>query len=167
MCATFSDRRRAGPRHARGFTAVELITVLVLVGVLAVVAMPRLDAGLALRSAAWRDQVQAAMMHAHSLAQGHRRLVCLSLATGEARLAIASNNPASSCSTALTGPDGDTRWASDRHGFALTQSPAGTLYFQPDGRVTSDGAGSTAVDVSVALAGETALRLTGETGHVQ
>lgn len=141
--------------------------MLVLVGVLAVVAMPRLDSGLALRSAAWRDQVQAALRHAHDLAQGHRRLVCLTLATGEARLAIAANNPATSCNTTLAGPDGDARWASDGNAIALTQDPPGTLYFQPDGRVTSDGAGATAVNATVALAGETPLRLTGETGHVQ
>jgi len=151
----------------RGFTAVELITVLVLVGVLAVVAMPRLDAGLSLRGAAWRDQVQAGLMHARSQAQGHRRLVCLTLATGELRLAIASTNPASACTTAVNGADGDARWAYDGNGFALTQSPAGTLYFQPDGRITGDGAGNSTVNVSITLAGETALQLTGETGHVR
>ena len=97
-------------RRQRGFTAVEMITVLVLVGVLAVVAMPRMDAGLSLRGAAWRDQVQAGLMHARSQAQGHRRLVCLTLATGELRLAIASANPASACNTAVNGADGDARW---------------------------------------------------------
>jgi hypothetical protein len=144
-----------------------MITVLVLVGVLAVVAMPRLDAGLSLRSAAWRDQVQAGLMHARSQAQGHRRLVCLTLATGELRLAIASINPASACDTVLKGTDGDVRWAVDGNGFTLAQSPAGTLYFQPDGRITSDGAGSSAVNVNITLVGETALQLTGETGHVR
>lgn len=144
-----------------------MITVLVLVGVLAVVAMPRLDAGLSLRGAAWRDQVQAALMHARSQAQGHRRLVCLTLATGEVRLAIASVNPASNCNTVIKGPDDDARWAYDGNAIALLQSPPGTLYFQPDGRITGDGAGSNAVDVSITLAGETALQLTGETGHVR
>ena len=164
MSVNCSDTLR---RRQRGFTAVELITVLVLVGVLAVVAMPRMDAGLSLRGAAWRDQVQAGLMHARSQAQGHRRLVCLTLASGELRLAIASANPASACNTAVNGADGDARWAYDGNGFALLQSPAGTLYFQPDGRITSDGAGSSAVNVSITLTGETALQLTGETGYVR
>ena len=162
MCVSSSKGR-----SARGFTAVELITVLVLVGVLAVVAMPRMDSAMSLRGPAWRDQVQAALMHARSQAQGHRRLVCLTLATGEVRLAIASANPASACDTPLTGPDGDARWAVDSSGIVLTQSPAGTLYFQPDGRITSDGAGSSAINTTVGVAGETSLQLTGETGHVQ
>ena len=71
MCATSTDR------PARGFTMVELIAVMLLVGVLAVVALPRLDGTLGLRGSAWRDQVLAATLQARSLATGHRRLVCL------------------------------------------------------------------------------------------
>jgi len=170
MPATSSDRPavhcRPGP-HRRGFTLVELIAVMLLVGVLATVAIPRLDGAFALRGAGWRDQVQAGLLQARTLAQGHRRLVCLTLATGELRLAQASANPASSCNTTLKGAGGDARWAVDANAIVLTQQPAGTLSFQPDGRITSDGAGSTSVDVTVSLAGETPLQLTGETGHVQ
>ena len=145
---------------------VELIAVLLLVGVLAAVTLPRLDGAMALRGAGWRDQIKAGLLQARTLAQGHRRLVCVSLATGEIRLALASANPASACDTVLAGPDGDARWAVDGNAIALSQSPAGTLYFQPDGRITSDGAGSTAVNATVGLAGEPNLSLIGETGHV-
>ena len=145
---------------------VELIAVLLLVGVLAAVTLPRLDGAMALRGAGWRDQIKAGLLQARTLAQGHRRLVCVSLATGEIRLALASANPASACDTVLAGPDGDARWAVDTHNIALTQSPAGTLYFQPDGRITSDGAGSSAVNATVGLAGEPNLALIGSTGHV-
>jgi type II secretory pathway pseudopilin PulG len=146
---------------------VELIAVLLLVGVLAVVAVPRLDGALALRGTAWRDQVLAGALHARSLASGHRRLVCLSVAAGELRLAQASANPATSCNTPLRGPDGDARWAVDPQAMAVTLSPAGTLYFQPDGRITSDGAGANAVNASLTIAGEVPLLFTGETGHVR
>lgn len=146
---------------------VELIAVMLLVGVLAVVAVPKLTSALGVRGTAWRDQVQAALLQARSLATGHRRLVCVAVATGEVRLSIASANPASSCNTTLPGPDGDARWAVDAQSLAVTVSPAGTLYVQPDGRITSDGAGLSAVNASVAIAGETALQVTGETGHVR
>lgn len=146
---------------------VELITVMVLVGVLAVVAMPRLDSALALRGAGWRDQLQAGLLQARVLAQGHRRLVCVSVATGEIRLSMASANPASSCNTVLNGLDGDARWALDGNGIALSLSPVGMLFFQPDGRITSDGAGTNAVNASLAIAGEAALQISGETGHVR
>ena len=170
MRATSFDRptpqRRPGWRR-RGFTLVELIAVMMLIGVLAAVALPRLDGAFALRGAGWRDQVQAGLLQARTLAHGHRRLVCVTLATGELRMAQASTNPASSCDNTVKGADGDARWAVDGNAIALTQQPAGTLYFQPDGRITSDGAGSSSVNVTVTLAGETTLQLIGETGHVQ
>ena len=65
---------------------VELIAVLLMVGALAAVALPRMDGALALRGAAWRDQVKAGLLHARALAQGHRRLTCVTLATGETLL---------------------------------------------------------------------------------
>ena len=71
------------------------------------------------------------------------------------------------CDSTLKGADGDARWAVDANAITLTQQPAGTLYFQPDGRITRDGAGSSSVDVTISLAGETPLQLIGETGHVQ
>ncbi len=162
MCARSSER---GP--ARGFSMVELITVMVLVGVLAVVAMPRLDSANGLRSAAWRDQLQAAVLQARSLAAGHRRLVCMTVATGEVRLSLASANPATSCNTPLPGPDGDLRWAVDAQGLAISASPEATLHFQPDGRVTRPASPTTASDFSLGIAGEASLTVYGATGHVQ
>jgi prepilin-type N-terminal cleavage/methylation domain-containing protein len=163
MCARSSDR---AARQRRGFTIVELIAVLLLVGVLAVVAMPRLGGALALDSPAWHDQLRAGLLLARGHAQGHRRLVCVTLATGEIRLTMARANPATTCDTPLPGIDGDARWAVDSHGQALSLSPAGTLFFQPDGRITSDGAGAAAVNATVGLAGEASIALVGETGHV-
>ena len=61
----------------------------------------------------------------------------------------------------------DTRWAVDGQSLAVTVTPAGTLYLQPDGRITSDGAGLAAVNATIAIAGEAALQITGETGHVR
>ena len=167
MCARSSEPRAPARRGAAGFTLVELIAVLMLVGVLAVVAMPRLGGAVALRSAAWRDQVKAGLLQGRVLAQGHRRLVCAALLTGDIRLTMASANPASACNTVIKGPDGDVRWAFDSNAITLTQTPAGTLYFQPDGRITSDGAGLSSANITVSLAGETPLQLLGETGHVR
>jgi prepilin-type N-terminal cleavage/methylation domain-containing protein len=159
----------AAPRsnRARGFTLVELVMVMVMLGVLAVVVLPRLSNGNAIRQSAWRDQVLAALRDARQTAVGHRRLVCASVAGGAVTLSIAVANPATSCSGAWRGPDGDTRWAHESSGIATTLSPAGTLYFQPSGRITSDGAGANAVNASVAIAGEPAIGVVGETGHVE
>lgn len=181
MCATSSDpcrlhrhrparariSRPAGRRlPARGFTMVELIATVLLLGVLAVVALPRMGSALALGGSAWRDQVSATLKAARSLAQGHRRLVCASVATGSVSLSIAAANPATACGSPLAGPDGGTQWARDSGSHATTVTPAGTLYFQPDGRITTDGAGTSNASTSIAIEGETAITLNGVTGHV-
>lgn len=146
---------------------VELIGVMVLLGVVAAVALPKMDGAMALRGPAWRDQVLASLRSAHSLAQGHRRLVCAVLATGVVTLSIASVNPASSCNTALTGADGSAAYASESSGIALSVSPAGTVYFQPDGRITHDGAGTRLLNASVSVDSEAVIVLVGDTGHIE
>lgn len=153
--------------HRRGFTMVELIAVLLIVGVLAVVAMPRLNTTDNLRTSAWRDSVQAAALQARTLAVGHRRLVCLDVATGEVRLRMASANPATDCDTALPGPDGDARWAVDPQRLAITADPQATLYFQPDGRVTRHGNGTTSRTFTIDIAGANTLTVVGISGHVE
>lgn len=146
---------------------VELIAVMLIIGVLAAVAMPRLNTTDNLRGAAWRDQVQSAVQQARSLAAGHRRLVCLAVATGEVRLRMASTNPATSCDTNLPGPDGDVRWATDPQALAISASPAATLLFLPDGRVAQPSAPGAATNFSISIAGQAALTVYGSTGHVQ
>lgn len=157
---------RASALGARGFTLPELVIVLVLLGVLAAVALPRLGAASAMRETAWRDQVVAALRHARATAISHRRLVCATVQSGSVQLAIAAAHGAAACNTALSAPDGTAAWASEAATIATTVSPAGTLYFQPSGRVSSDAAGLVASGRTISIGGETAIRVIGETGHV-
>lgn len=156
------------PHRPRGFTVIELVAVIVLMALLAVAVLPKMDAMTAMRGAAWRDQVLMALRHAHATATSHRRLVCVSVATGAVTLTIAGSNPATSCGGALPGPDGNADWARDPNAPATTVSPAGVLYVQPTGRVTTGGSASSAVaDRSISIVGETAISVVGETGHVE
>ena len=165
MCARSSERPPA-IASARGYTMVELLAVLVLAGVLAAVGLPKLGGAAAQNGPAWREQVQSALRSAHALAQGHRRLVCVSVASASVTLSIAGGNPASSCGSPLAGPDADSRWAWSSTAPATVATPA-TFYLQPDGRITSDGAGSTVVSPSITISGESTVNMNGETGHVQ
>lgn len=161
------DAQRTPRRAARGFTVIELVAVMVLIGVVAVIGLPRLEAALAFRGDEWRDQVLAALRHAAATSQGHRRLVCATVATGAVTLTIATSNPATACAGALAGTDGNAAWARDSRGITTAVTPAGALYFQPDGRVTSDGAGTTATDRSIAISGQDAIVVVAQTGHVR
>lgn len=158
MCASSSRRR--------GFTLPELIAVLLMISVLAATAMPKMTGALSFRDDGWRDQVVAALRQARVSAVSHRRLVCASVGASSVSLSIASANPASACTTALPGSDGSAAAASSGGGVAASVSPTGLIYFQPSGRVTSDGAGVTASTRTITLGTLAAIVVEGETGHV-
>ncbi|MFM2119271.1 MAG: hypothetical protein RL722_739 [Pseudomonadota bacterium] len=179
MCARSSDRlggllanasRSAVLHQARGFTLTELIAVLIITSVLAVVALPRLGGALAGRADADRDALIAALRHGQAVATSHRRLVCAQVSTNLLSLSLAASR-GGSCSATLPGVDGQTGTpASGGSSFSL--SPAGTLYLQPDGRITRDAAGTTTTRWTLAVSSSSgvspaAILVVGETGHLE
>jgi MSHA pilin protein MshC len=160
MCAKSSDGRQG----KRGFTMVELLVVIVMLGAMAAVVMPKMGAALGLRSDAARDEVLSALRYAGQTALSHRRLVCADVSGTTVTLRIASTRPASACNSALGGPDGGSSFTANAGNAALAVAPAGTLFFQPDGRVTTDGAGTTAAARTVTVAGAQNITVSGETG---
>lgn len=155
------------PPSTRGYTMVELVVVLVLVGILAAMAVPKFGAALAARDEGWRDALMGGLRYAQKSAVSHRRLVCVDIGASSITLNIASVNPASSCNTPLQGPGGSHVYATASTSPGTAVSPAGTLYFQPDGRVTSDGAGTTAANRAITAAGVATINIVGETGYVE
>jgi prepilin-type N-terminal cleavage/methylation domain-containing protein len=157
----------SSPLHERGFTLPELVAVLLIVGALAAVALPRLAGALAVRDDALRDEVTAALRHAHKTAIAHRRLVCVTVSADGVQLALATSNPASACSTPLAGIDGTAVHARRRGEATIASAPSAVLYFQPSGRVTTDGAGASSARWTIAVGTLPAIAVVGETGHVR
>jgi MSHA pilin protein MshC len=150
----------------RGFTMTELITVMVIMGILAAVAIPRLVGGNEMASRNFHTDVQSAFRYAHKVAMSHRRLVCASISSSEVSLNIASTNPATACNTSLASPDG-TRYSSKDPSVTASAASLSTLYFQPSGIITSDAAGNTIASASVAITGASAVSVEGATGYVE
>lgn len=166
------DPLRARGVRQRGFTMNELVMVMVIGGILAAYVVPRLATFSGVRDGAWRDALVSAMRMSQKFAVGHRRLVCATVTNTTVSLRIASANPATACNTDLPGPDGSAVFARASNNQATTVvsaggTPAGVLFFQPDGRVTSDGAGANAVDWTITPTAAAAISIFGETGHVE
>lgn len=147
---------------------VELVVVLVVTGIMAAVAVPKLMAATAMRDGGWHDQVLSALRYAQKAAVGHRRLVCATVNATSITLGISTVNPGTTCDATLINSDGTGTAASTTNANAATAvSAAGVIYFQPDGRATSDGAGTTSSSRTVSMSGATNITVTGETGYVQ
>ena len=153
-----------------GFTLVEMVVVMVLLGILAVVALPRLSGGDAFNEAGFHAEVVAALRYAQKTAVSHRRLVCAQLTSTPVPLQLAAANPAAACGAALLrAPDGADAFArTTRTSLALTAGALPvTLHFQPDGRITSDAAGSSLWSAGIVIADQPAITIVGATGYVK
>lgn len=88
-------------RHA-GFTLVELIVVMVLIGIMAVVALPKFS-GMAFRDVAYKDKVKATIEYARKAAIARRRYTCVAIAAdGSVTLTaelVEPQNHAGNCAT--------------------------------------------------------------------
>jgi MSHA pilin protein MshC len=154
-------------RRAAGFTMIELITVILILGILAVVALPRLQGADEFRAVAFRDRVAATLRYAQKSAVAKRRLVCASVAGNSLSLQVASSFPATSCDQPLPTADGQSAVGPPDVTTTLTVTPSSPLYFQPGGTVTSDGAGVTPANFTLTVTGQIPVTVLGATGHVE
>lgn len=147
---------------------VELIVVMVLAGILAAYAIPKVSGALGARDDAWHDSVQSALRFAQKGAVARRRLTCVTITGTTVTVSSAAINPATSCTSTINGPNGSSTFASSTNSSSGTSvSPSGTIYFQPDGRVTTDGAGTTSANRTITMSGAATITVYGETGYVE
>lgn len=173
-CAGALDARRcaglAGPRRRRGFTLIELVVVMIVIGILAVVVLPRFDLLKGFDEVGYRDKVKATLEYARKAAVAQRRYACAVIdASYDVTLTIETvipENTASTCPSplALPAPDkscsgGETNKVCNPNNVTLT--PAGTIRFDPLGRPVN-GAGTYTVNGDAAWN----IKVEAESGYV-
>lgn len=116
--------------HQRGFTLIELIMVIVLLGVLAVFAAPRIFNSDDFNARGFHDETLAFLRYAQKTAIAQRRTVCLVFAgTTSASLRIASAAATSTCNTDLRGPKGDSPGTITAKGVVTYSAPPDDFNF--------------------------------------
>jgi len=108
----------------RGFTLIELVTVVMLLGMLSVVLVPRAFNSQDFNTRGFHDETLAFVRYAHKTAIAQRRTVCLAFTTSSVALTIAPLPASSACTAALAGPTGQSP-------ALLTARPGATYGAQP------------------------------------
>lgn len=144
-------------RAARGFTLVELIMVMVIIGIMAVVAIPRMDTG-AYHAAEFHDKTIAALRFAQKTATSHRRVVCVSFPDDHTLDLTIDSDKNGVCETPLSLPGTtNNRLLSSDPVSAFFNAQPGSLNFLADG---------TSADANF-TAGNEVVTVVGATGYVQ
>ena len=88
----------------RGFTMIELIVIMMVVGIMAVVALPRMDSLRGFDEAGYRDKVKATLEYARKSAVAQRRHTQVITASNCMGVWIASADPDSGFPSSASGP---------------------------------------------------------------
>lgn len=141
---------------------IELVTTMIVVGILAIAVLPRMDLLRGFDEIGYRDRVRATLEYARKSAVAQRRNVRVTLAGGTVTVAIDNAVPedkdqARSFPRPLPLPGGSANGFGPPEGITLT--PDTVLDFDPLGRPSAGAA------LAVTNAGN--ITVHGETGYVQ
>lgn len=154
--------RPGRPSRCRGFTLAELVTTIVIMGILAAITVPRLMSSKGFASRGFYDEAQAVVRFAQKTAIAWRRSVTVCVLANEIRAISDSDcaaatpaflkHPTSGADLKSTAPDG------------VTLSPLGSFSFDGIGRPSA----STTITLTSTITGDPARQITvaAETGYV-
>jgi MSHA pilin protein MshC len=158
-------------RRTNGFSFVELVMIISIIGIIAVFAMSRIGGGYA-DTARYYQQLMAQITYARKTAIAQRRPVCVHIAAGQSQVLYA--DPAgTSCPTGpipgpIPSPTGQVGMLITAPAGTSTTAGTGNIMFDATGRYLDDTGTSTGATRLVTVLGEGTYNLTiePETGYV-
>jgi MSHA pilin protein MshC len=119
-----------------GFTLIELITIMLLVGILSATAVSRFFNPDIFFSRGFSDETIAILRYAQKSAVAQRHTVCVAFTNNTVTLTIAAIAGAINCTVNLTGPNGATPYVvTARSGIVFTAIPT-NFYFTSLGQAS-------------------------------
>ena len=130
------NRVSVGAPTERGFTLVELIVILIVVGILAVAVVPRFANRTDFDARGFYDGTAALLRYAQKSAVAQRRQVCVAFGGAAITLTIASAF-GGACNTDLAGPNGASPYSLNiPAGIAFAAAPS-DFSFLPSGAASA------------------------------
>jgi MSHA pilin protein MshC len=158
----------------RGFTLVELVMTMLIVGVLAIAIAPRFFDRQGFEDRGFYDETVAVLRYAQKQAVAQRRTVCVSFSTNSVTLRIAANPEPATCITGapdastigLMSPTGVSPFVvTGRHSAGFATRPA-DFKFSALGRPLDANNNRIAAPMAIAITGSGTIRIEAETGYV-
>ena len=143
----------------RGFTLVELIVVLILVGILAVAVLPKFANQLTFKTRGFADQALVTLQYARKVAVASRRNVCVVVSGGNTlTLTMATlAGSAQTCSASVILPASSTNTLQTPSSVSF--SGAFSIIFDGQGRALDSGRVLLATNATVSIVGDVTYTL--------
>lgn len=159
-----------------GFTIIELVVVMIIVGIMAFVAIPRLtDASF--KEAGFHDAVLTTLAHARHSAIASRRYTCVTVTGSAGTVAVTrdTNDPDTlvtvSCATSVSLPGASSGCATNAicapSGVTLNGGATTSLIFSPLGQLATSTKAMAGSAASIGISNQASVTVQPQTGYVQ
>lgn len=137
---------------------IELIVVMMIIGILAVAALPRFAERSVFEARGFEDETKALLRYAQKAAIAQRRFVCVAFGPASATLTVGAT---AACGTNLTGPRGDSPFvinAGSTSGYEQVPTAPADFNF--------DASGTPSLGQAITVTGGGAITVEAVTGYV-